>query len=96
MHGVRADPPPPPLPPPHQVNELINQELGPLVEDRSQYARNRERYLAESAAPRERRKWPEAKVPINLESLRNFNVRAKVVGPGVSWGPRGGEGGQKF
>jgi hypothetical protein len=29
------------------------------------------------------RKWPEEKVPINIESLRNFNVRAKVVGPGV-------------
>lgn len=31
----------------------------------------------------ERRKWPEEKVFIGLESLRNFNVRAKVVGPGV-------------
>lgn len=35
--------------------------------------------------PPERRKWPEEKVMIGLESLRNFNVRAKVVGPGVSW-----------
>ena len=68
----------------HQVNDLINQELGPLVEDRSQYARNREKYLAESSAPRERKKWPEEKIVIGLESLRNFNVRAKVVGPGVS------------
>lgn len=34
--------------------------------------------------PGERRKWPEEKVFIGLESLRNFNVRAKVVGPGVS------------
>ena len=32
--------------------------------------------------PGERRKWPEEKVFIGLESLRNFNVRAKVVGPG--------------
>lgn len=30
------------------------------------------------------RKWPEAKIFIDLEPLRNFNVRAKVVGPGVS------------
>jgi hypothetical protein len=28
-------------------------------------------------------KWPEEKIFINLESLRNFNVRAKVVGPAV-------------
>ncbi len=29
-----------------------------------------------------RRKWNEEKVAIGLESLRNFNIRAKVVGPG--------------
>ncbi|KWU42296.1 hypothetical protein RHOSPDRAFT_21468, partial [Rhodotorula sp. JG-1b] len=28
------------------------------------------------------RRWPEEKLPIELEPLRNFNVRAKVVGPG--------------
>lgn len=28
------------------------------------------------------RKWPEEKVFISLEPLRNFNIRAKVVGPG--------------
>ena len=30
------------------------------------------------------RKWPEEKLPVGLESIRNFNVRAKVVGPSVS------------
>ncbi|POY70974.1 hypothetical protein BMF94_6001 [Rhodotorula taiwanensis] len=30
----------------------------------------------------QRRRWPEEKVMIDLEPLRNFNVRAKVVGPG--------------
>ncbi|GAA5967464.1 hypothetical protein JCM8115_000798 [Rhodotorula mucilaginosa] len=30
----------------------------------------------------QRRRWPEEKLPIELEPLRNFNVRAKVVGPG--------------
>jgi hypothetical protein len=30
------------------------------------------------------RKWPEEKVFITIDPLRNFNVRAKVVGPGVS------------
>ncbi len=29
------------------------------------------------------RRWPEEKLPIGLESIRNFNVRAKVVGPSV-------------
>ena len=28
------------------------------------------------------RKWPEEKLPVGIETLRNFNVRAKVVGPG--------------
>lgn len=59
----------------NKVNDLINQELGPLVEDRSQYGRR-------PGGPPTRQKWPEAKLPINLESLRNFNVRAKTVGPG--------------
>ncbi|GAA6007811.1 KH domain-containing protein [Rhodotorula paludigena] len=30
----------------------------------------------------QRRKWPEEKVNIDLEPLRNFNIRAKTVGPG--------------
>ncbi|EIN08887.1 hypothetical protein PUNSTDRAFT_67710 [Punctularia strigosozonata HHB-11173 SS5] len=49
-----------------KVNELLNMDMGPLVDDKK---------------PRERRKWPEEKVPVGLESLRAFNVRAKVVGP---------------
>jgi len=28
-----------------------------------------------------KRKWPEEKLPVGLETIRNFNVRAKVVGP---------------
>jgi len=52
-----------------RINDLIAMDLGPLVEDRRKDFN------------RERRKWLEEKIPINLESLRNFNVRAKVVGP---------------
>lgn len=26
-------------------------------------------------------RWPEIKLPIGLDTLRNFNVRAKLVGP---------------
>ena len=87
-----------------QIQVLIDQDLGALVEDRSQWARNRERFGqgppgtgANAAAPGgqpggpvdngfgqrgERRKWPEVKLPIEVETIRNFNVRAKVVGPG--------------
>ena len=38
-------------------------------------------------APGGRPKWPEEKLYIGLDSLRNFNVRAKTVGPGVSFRP---------
>ena len=36
------------------------------------------------SSPISQRKWPEEKLPVGLESIRNFNVRAKVVGPSVS------------
>ncbi|PVF95247.1 eukaryotic type KH-domain (KH-domain type I) [Serendipita vermifera] len=52
-----------------RINELIAADLGPLVEDRRK------------DFTKERRKWAEEKIPIGLETLRNFNVRAKVVGP---------------
>lgn len=54
-----------------KVEELINSELA-LTEG----GRRRE-----EERPRERRKWPDEKIFINLDTLRNFNVRAKVVGP---------------
>ncbi|RXW16948.1 hypothetical protein EST38_g8904 [Candolleomyces aberdarensis] len=53
-----------------KVNELIAMDMGSLVEKEK---------------GRERRKWPEEKLPIGLESIRNFNVRAKVVGPSGSF-----------
>jgi hypothetical protein len=69
-----------------KVNELINSELGPLIDDRTLIARNRAMGLPPPSHldQRGRPKWPEAKLPIGLDSLRNFNVRAKTVGPGVS------------
>ncbi|WVF69771.1 hypothetical protein IAT40_004550 [Kwoniella sp. CBS 6097] len=67
-----------------KVNDLINQELGPLIDDRTLVARNRAMGLPPPAntLPGGRVKWPEDKIYIGLESLRNFNVRAKTVGPG--------------
>ncbi|SGY77157.1 BQ5605_C005g03569 [Microbotryum silenes-dioicae] len=58
------------------VQALMDTELGPLIDTR------RFERAAEREQPRERRKWPEEKIPIELEPMRNFNVRAKVVGPG--------------
>ncbi|KAI0694964.1 hypothetical protein BC835DRAFT_1348319 [Cytidiella melzeri] len=51
-----------------KVNELIAMDMGSLVEDKKDRLR-------------EKRKWPEEKLPVGLETIRNFNVRAKVVGP---------------
>ncbi|KAG5637122.1 hypothetical protein H0H81_005715 [Sphagnurus paluster] len=55
-----------------KVNELIAIDMGSLVENKND-------------RPRERRKWPEEKLPVGLETIRNFNVRAKVVGPSGSF-----------
>ncbi|WRT64737.1 uncharacterized protein IL334_001671 [Kwoniella shivajii] len=67
-----------------KVQELIDQELGPLIDQRTLVARNRAMGLPPppEAVPAGRQKWPEEKLYINLESSRNFNVRAKTVGPG--------------
>ncbi|KAI1798027.1 eukaryotic type KH-domain type I [Ganoderma leucocontextum] len=51
-----------------KVNDLIKMDMGSLVEDKS-------------SRTRERRKWPEEKIPVGIDTIRNFNVRAKVVGP---------------
>lgn len=69
-----------------KVQALVDQELGPLLDARTMAARNRALGLPppEGWMPGGRVKWPEAKLDIGLESLRNFNVRAKTVGPGVS------------
>ncbi len=62
-----------------KVNELMAQDMPQLVEDRHQ---RRLDYENQRPPPRERRRWPEIKIPINLESIRNFNMRSKIVGPG--------------
>ncbi|KAK1233495.1 hypothetical protein PQX77_003350 [Marasmius sp. AFHP31] len=55
-----------------KINELMSLDMGSLVEDKKDRMR-------------EKRKWPEEKLPVGLESIRNFNVRAKVVGPSGSF-----------
>ena len=59
------------------IHELIDRELGSLVDER-RFRRTDERDEFG------RRKWPEVKVPIGMESVKGFNVRAQIVGPSVS------------
>lgn len=67
-----------------KVNELIDQELGPLIEERTLIARARATGQPLPPGVGQRQKWPEEKLFIGLDPVRNFNIRAKVVGPGVS------------
>lgn len=86
------------------MQALIDQELGPLIDQRRFQNRDeprervsavsllqgaeggrstvRDKQVADSSSLLQR-KWPEEKVFIKIDPLRNFNVRAKVVGPGV-------------
>ncbi|KAI3617616.1 hypothetical protein CBS9595_003525 [Malassezia furfur] len=53
-----------------RIYELMSRDLPPLLDDRLH--RRDDRFM----------NWPEEKVPVVMESLRNFNVRSKLVGPG--------------
>jgi hypothetical protein len=70
-----------------KVNELINMDMGSLVEDKKDRLREKVRiirgYPGACFLTLLQRKWPEEKIPVGLETIRNFNVRAKVVGPSV-------------
>ncbi|ELU44376.1 hypothetical protein AG1IA_01593 [Rhizoctonia solani AG-1 IA] len=76
-----------------KVNELINTDMGSLLEDRKRDDRGRERvrlhfcvyYLGRRVLtelfffPAHQKKWPEEKIPVGLETLRNFNVRRQAL-----------------
>jgi len=61
-----------------KINELMQQELGSLVDER----RFRRREPVEQVERDEygRRNWPEERVAISLEPIPGFNLRASVVG----------------
>ncbi|KAL5612951.1 hypothetical protein BROUX41_003972 [Berkeleyomyces rouxiae] len=63
-----------------KVESMLKQDLPNLVDER----RFRRREPQEQVERDEfgRRKWPEAKIPIVLEPLSGFNLRAQVVGQG--------------
>ena len=60
------------------INDYINKDLGSLVDERRFRKDRREDNFERDEFGR--RKWPEKKVPVGLESRRGFNVRAQVVG----------------
>ncbi|KAI5864239.1 hypothetical protein GGS23DRAFT_563476 [Durotheca rogersii] len=65
-----------------KIEELMKQELPNLVDERRFRRRDQEQVERDEFG---RRKWPEAKIPINLEEIRGFNLRAQVVGHGGSY-----------
>lgn len=67
-----------------KVNEVINSEAPQLIEERGM--RGKAPTPSDRDQPRpprsERPRWNEEKIYIHLEPMRNFHVRAKIVGPG--------------
>ncbi|KAF2100688.1 hypothetical protein NA57DRAFT_74286 [Rhizodiscina lignyota] len=60
-----------------QIEELKNQELPNLVDERRFRRREPEPFERDELG---RRKWPEERIPIDLEPIPGFNLRAQVVG----------------
>ncbi|KAF2471504.1 uncharacterized protein BDR25DRAFT_20396 [Lindgomyces ingoldianus] len=63
-----------------KIEELMKQDLPNLVDER-RFRRGREPDNIERDEFG-RRKWPEEKIPVDLEPISGFNLRAQVVGQG--------------
>ncbi|KAK4186585.1 putative kh domain-protein [Podospora australis] len=66
-----------------KIEELKKQELPQLVDERR--FRRREEQAPVERDEYGRRKWPDMKIPIGLESVPGFNLRAQVVGHGGAY-----------
>jgi hypothetical protein len=73
-----------------KINDLIKQELPQLVDERDEFGRVR--YILNFyhsslsvANQSSQRKWPDEKIPITLEPIPGFNLRAQVVGHGGAY-----------
>lgn len=62
-----------------KIEELMKQELPNLVDERRFRRREPEQVERDEFG---RRKWPEERIPIDLEPIPGFNLRAQVVGHG--------------
>ncbi|KAF2759680.1 hypothetical protein EJ05DRAFT_474748 [Pseudovirgaria hyperparasitica] len=65
-----------------KINELMQQELPNLVDERRFRRREPEQFERDELG---RRKWPEERIPIDLEPIPGFNLRAQVVGHGGAY-----------
>ncbi|MCJ1481624.1 hypothetical protein MMC06_001783 [Schaereria dolodes] len=65
-----------------RVEELMKQELPNLVDERRFRRREPDQVERDEFG---RRKWPEERIPIDLEPLSGFNLRAQVVGHGGAY-----------
>ncbi|KAL9073228.1 MAG: hypothetical protein Q9161_003060 [Pseudevernia consocians] len=65
-----------------KVNELMKQELPNLVDERRFRRREPDQVERDEFG---RRKWPEERIPIDLEPIPGFNLRAQVVGHGGAY-----------
>lgn len=64
----------------------MQQDLPNLIDERRFRRRDDEpRREAPELDHRGRRKWPEERIPIDLEPIPGFNLRAQVVGAGGSY-----------
>ncbi|KAG7004589.1 hypothetical protein G7Y79_00024g055390 [Physcia stellaris] len=64
------------------IEELMQQELPNLVDERRFRRREPEQVERDEFG---RRKWPEERIPIDLEPIPGFNLRAQVVGHGGAY-----------
>ncbi|KAK5127376.1 hypothetical protein LTR85_006715 [Meristemomyces frigidus] len=65
-----------------EIDELMKQELPNLIDER-RFRRREEPVVERDSLGR--RKWPEEHIPIDLEPIPGFNLRAQVVGAGGSY-----------
>ncbi|KAI5303239.1 autophagy protein 6, partial [Ascosphaera pollenicola] len=65
-----------------KIEELMKQELPNLVDERRFRRREPEPVERDEFG---RRKWPEEKIPVDLEPIPGFNLRAQVVGQGGAY-----------
>ncbi|KAF2490925.1 hypothetical protein BU16DRAFT_516891, partial [Lophium mytilinum] len=65
-----------------KIEEMMNQELPNLVDERRFRRREPEQFERDELG---RRKWPEERIPIDLEPIPGFNLRAQVVGHGGTY-----------
>ncbi|KAK3946190.1 hypothetical protein QBC46DRAFT_248318 [Diplogelasinospora grovesii] len=65
-----------------KIEEMMKQELPQLVDERRFRRRDQDQVERDEFG---RRKWPEEKIPIDLEPVPGFNLRASVVGHGGAY-----------